>query len=477
MNKVICQRKYIMGRQSNKFESGKMGEILRVALPLMLASSGVAIKIFTDRVMLSHYDGMALAASLSSGVIWFTLFSFWLGFVGYISTFVAQYIGANREWRVGIVVWQGLVLALVGGVCIGSGYFWGESFFRLLGHNSLQIEFEVGYFRIVCPGTVFFIMTSALMTFWSGRGKTWMITVQEILSSAINIVVNYVLIFGDDGLEAIGCGRWGIPDMGIRGAAIGTVISGFSGFTFTFLMFIRKKNRIRYNTLPRKFLFPSLFKRIIRFGLPSGIQACLDVTTFSVFIHLLALMGKQVSIASTIAFTFNSILFIPVSSIGVTAGIFVGQGIGAGNIPLARRAVRNCRYIMFGYVLVIAVLFLTYPYQIMRLFPLTGIADVHSVYKLAEGMLHYILAFILLDGLLILYSGAIKGAGDTRFCMLVITGMGWVLFAIPCYIAVKFFDAGQWTLFQILFGYVCAGAMVLFLRYRSGKWEKMKVIE
>ena len=461
----------------NRFESGNIGEIIRVALPLMLASSGVAIKIFTDRIMLSHYNGLALAASLSSGVVWFALFSFWLGFVGYTSTFVAQYIGAGREWRVGIVVWQGMLLALIGGVFIGSGYFWGGALFRLLGHDLLQREFEIAYFRIVCPGTVFFILTSALMTFWSGRGKTWMITVQELFSSAINIAVNYVLIFGDDGLESLGLGRWGIRDMGIRGAAIGTVASAVAGFCFTFLMFIRKKNRARYNTLPRRFFFPSLLKRVIRFGLPSGIQACLDVTTFGVFIHLLALMGKQVSIASTIAFTFNSIMFIPVSSIGVTAGIFVGQGIGARNISLARRAVKNCLYIMLGYIMVIAGIFLTYPYQIMSFFPLTGIAEVQVVYETAEVMLHYILGFFLLDGMLILFSGAIKGAGDTRFCMFTVTGMGWVFFALPCYIAVKFFTAGPWTLFQILVGYAYMGGIVLFLRYRSGKWEKMKVIE
>ncbi len=466
-----------MNNRSNKFESGNIVEIVKVALPLMLASSGVAIKIFTDRIMLSHYDGLALAASLSSGVIWFTLFSFWLGFVSYISSFVAQYIGANREKRVGIVVWQGLLLSVIGGVFVGSGYFWGEWLFKLLGHNPEQIVFEIPYFRIVCSGTVFFIMTNALMTFWSGRGKTWMITAQELLSSAINIVVNYVLIFGDNGLESIGLGRWGIGDMGITGAAIGTVVSAISGFLFTFLMFIRKKHRLRYNTLPKKFFFVSLFKRVVKYGLPSGIQFCLDVTTFSVFIHLLALMGKEISIASTIAFTFNAILFIPVSSIGITAGIFVGQGVGAGNIPLARRAVKNCFFVMFCYVFIIAAAFLIFPYEIMGFFPLTGTENVLQVYGIAEIMLHYILAFFLLDGTILLFSGAIKGAGDTRFCMYVITGLGWSLFAIPCYIAYTYFNAGPWALFKILFTYVFISGTIFYFRYRGGKWEKMKVIE
>ncbi len=466
-----------MQRGSSKFESGAITEIIRVALPLMVASSGVAIKIFTDRIMLSHFNGLALAASLSAGVVWFTMFSFWLGFVSYISSFVAQYIGANRQKRVGIVVWQGLILALVGGVVVGSGYLWGEWLFTALGHAPAQIAFEIPYFKIVCLGTVFFIMTNALMTFWNGRGQTWMVTLQEILSTLVNIAVNYVLIFGDDGLERLGVGRWGIAQMGISGAAIGTVVSAISGFCFTLIMFLQKKHRKKYNTLPKRFFFISLFKRVIKYGLPSGVQFCLDVTSFGVFIHLLALMGNKISIASTIAFTFNAVLFIPVTSVGVTAGIFVGQGIGAENIELAKRAVKNCLLVMLGYVGVLSIVFLLLPHEIIGLFPLAGTENVAEVYRITEKMLHYILLFFLLDGLMILFSGAIKGAGDTRFCMFVGTGMSWLFFALPCYIAYYYFEAGAWTLWKILLGYGIIGGIVFFSRYRSGKWQKMRVIE
>ncbi len=466
-----------MKNRSNKFESGAILEILRVALPLMIASSGVAIKVFTDRVMLAHYDGLALAASLSAGVIWYTLFSFWLGSVNYVSSFVAQYIGANKEKRVGIVVWQGLFLSLIGGAFIGTGVFWGEWFFNFLGHDPAQIAFEIPYFQIMCGGTVFFVMTNTLMTFWSGRGKTWMVTVQELLSTSVNVVVNYVLIFGDDGLESIGLGRWGVEEMGITGAAIGTIVSGFCGFLFSALMFFRKKHRVRYNTLPKKLFFISLFKRVVRFGMPSGVQLCLDVTSFGIFIHLLALMGNSISIASTIAFTFNAVMFIPVMSIGITSGIFVGQGIGSENIKLAKRATKNCFFVMLGYVSMIAVVFLIFPREIMEFFPLVGVEDVEKVYIITERMLHYIIVFFTFDGILILFSGAIKGAGDTKFSMYVGTGMSWAFFAIPSYIAVSIFDAGPWVLWKILVTYTFIAGGVFYIRYRGGKWEKMRIIE
>ena len=459
----------IMSNNTNKLQTGSTREILKIGIPLMIASSGNALKLFTDRVMLSHYDGLALAASLGAGVIYFTLVCLWLGASSYTSNFVAQYIGANKERRVGLAVWQGVFLSLIGGVVVGSGYFWGEWFFKILGHNPKQMEFEIPYFQILCAGAVFFIMTNALLAFWNGRGKTWMVTAQEAISTTINVGVNYVLIFGNDDL--------GIKAMGVKGAAFGTVISGFCGFLFTFLLFIRKKHRNRYKTLPRRPFNLPIFRRVVRFGLPSGVQFFLDITSFSIFIHLLALMGTTISIASTIAFSLNAILFIPLTSIGVTASIFVAQGIGSSNIKLALQATRNCLNIVIVYIVIMAVLFILFPQELMGLFPLKGTKDTAAVYHAAGKMLQYMLYFFLFDGLFILYNSAIKGAGDTKFSMYIGTLMGWFCFAIPSYIAVKFFDATPWTLWKILVAYVVIAGVTFYLRYRQGKWQKMKIIE
>lgn len=461
-------------------KKGNVLEALRVAMPLIIAASGHAIKLFMDRMMLAHYSGYSLAASLSAGVLVFMLMSLWLGAAGYASSFVAQYTGAGRKDRVGPAIWQGAFLGLFGGMVVACGYFFAEPLFNWLDHEPAQKADEITYFRILCPGSIPFIIHQGLLGFWNGRGKTWAVTALEVFSTGINFIFNYILIFGGHGLERIGISGYDFEPMGIAGAAWGTNIAGISTLCLTIFLLMRRKNREEYNTWPRKKFDYQLFKRLLSFGLPSGIHFVLDVASFSIFIQLLSGMSKEISIASSIAFSVNLIAFIPMTGLGMTAGIFVGQAVGAGRIDLAKRAVRSCLYIILAYMWAMGILFVCFPEIICGLFPMSGIDDpaqVAHIYELAHRMLMYMALFLLFDGMFILYNMAIKGAGDTKFAMWVGVGMAWLLFAIPSYVALHFFDAEVWTLWKILVGYIIIAGFVFYARYRRGKWQRMRVIE
>lgn len=473
-----------MSTQAMSLKTGSVYEALKVAMPLIIASSGHAIKLFTDRVMLSHYDGLALSASLSAGAIWFALLCFWMGTASYASSFVAQYTGAKRADRVGPAIWQAMFLAIIGGVFVGSGYFWGEYLFRAIGHTG-HTEFEITYFKTLCPGAVFFILTNALMSFWNGRGKTWIVTAQEGISTTVNIIVNFVLIFGaagmtfGEGAEMLHIpGIFDIAPQGIFGAAIGTTAAGFSGFLFAIILFLSKKNRTTFNTLPKKKFDLDLFKRLVKFGMPNGIHFILDVAAFCVFINVLSSMGDITSMASTIAFSINAMAFIPMMGIGMTASIFVGQGVGANNIHLAEKAVRSCRVLMFSYMAIMFTIFIFGAEAVCNLFPLNNIsaADTEKTYGQAIVMMQYLAVFLGFDGIAILYNCAIKGAGDTRFSMWLGVAMAWLLFAIPSFVAFKYFDASPWTLWRILVIYMIIASSVFYFRYKNGKWKHMKII-
>ena len=92
------------------------------------------------------------------------------------------------------------------------------------------------------------------------------------------------------------------------------------------------------------------------------------------------------------------------------------------------------------------------------------------------GMLRFIAAYLLFDGMFILYGNAIKGAGDTRFAMIMGAGMAWCLFALPC-IGAYALGASVWVLWYICVGYIMISGLVFYLRYRTGKWKTMRVIE
>ena len=190
-------------------------QVLAIAFPLILSTGSWSVKLFVDRMLLTWYSPEAVAASMPAGILNFALMSIFIGTAGYTNTFVAQYYGAGRYGRIGPAVWQGFYVALIGGVVLLALIPLAEPFFTFVGHDPAVREYETVYFRILCIGATPAIASAAMAGFFSGRGKTWPVMWVNVFGAAVNLVMDYALIFGN----------WGFPELGIRGAAIATVAS------------------------------------------------------------------------------------------------------------------------------------------------------------------------------------------------------------------------------------------------------------
>ena len=446
--------------------TGGLRDVLRVAVPLILASSGHAIRLFADRIMLAWYSQEAISATMPAGLLNFTFMAFFIGTVGYTSAFVAQYIGAGRPREVGSVVWQGILLAVIGGVVVAFSALFAEQIFACMGHApEVQAE-EVRYFRILAVGSVSGIALPALTSFWSGRGKTRVVMGIELFCAAINVVLNIALIFG----------KWGFPEWGIAGAAVGTCTSSFLGLLVGLALFLTRENRAAFSTLPSPILDVSLLRRLIRFGLPNGMQFGLDLLAFNLFIAFLGTYGIVELEAANIAFGLNAMAFIPITGLGIAISVLVGQGIGAEDIAYSRRAVRSGFGIAVIYNGVVIALYLGAPEAIVGIFAREGDAAQAESLIMAQQCLKYIAAFLLLDAIAIVFGHAIRGAGDTYFSLVAGLVVSWGTLALPTFIAIRL-DASFWTLWLILVIHVGLAAAVFFLRYLSGKWQDKRVID
>lgn len=450
--------------------SGSMEDVIRIAIPLILASSSHALKLFTDRVMLSYDSPYALAASLSAGLIHFTLMTFFLGSVTYTETFVAQYIGARETSRVGIAVWQGIYLALLGGLILACGSFVAPPLFYALGDDPALRTYRIGYYRILSTQAVFQLLTATIGSFYSGRGRTWTLFAIEFLTVVVNLVGNWLLIYGNAGF----------PHLGIYGAGIATMFSTMLGTVVIFLLFLHPTNRIGYATWPRKTFDRSLFRRLLHFGIPNGIHLFLDLASFTLFVMLIQDAGAEVGVAATMALSFNAIAFIPMAGIGMTVTILVGQAVGARKISLAERAVTNASILVLGYTTLMVALFLLFPEMLLSIFSFHTLPTSREVQDLAILFLRYIAMYLFFDGLFLIYSGALKGAGDTRYVMWMTVAMSWVFFALPCLFLYRWTGPSLTTvhwLWRFLVGNVVLMGIVFYQRYRGGKWRSMRVIE
>jgi MATE family multidrug resistance protein len=447
---------------------GGYREVLAIAVPLILSTASWSVQHFVDRMFLSWYAPEAIAAAMPAGMVYFSIVSIFMGTAGYASTFVAQYYGAKSYHRIGPALWQGVYVSLLGGLALICLIPFGEGIFRLVGHDELVQQNEVVYFQIICLGGGPYIASYALSGFYSGRGKTWPVMWVNIFTTAVNLILDYALIFG----------RWGFPEMGIKGAGIATVIAGiFSILVFLGLISIRSYNQT-YHTIKGWRPEKELFIRLLRFGFPSGVQFFLEMVSFTAFILLVGRLGTSSLAASNIAFNINTLAFMPMIGSGIAISMLVGQYLGADKPDLAQTSAYSGFHMTFVYMTSIAAAYLLLPDIFVAPFALLADPQEFSeIYRYSIVLLRFVAIYSIFDTMNIIFCSAIKGAGDTRFVMIVTVILSFCVLIIPTYLAIVVFEYGLMISWVFATIYIILLGVSFYLRFIGGKWKTMRVIE
>ena len=447
---------------------GGYREVLVIAIPLILSTATWSIQHFVDRMFLTWYSPETIAAAMPAGMLNFSIISIFMGTAGYVSTFVAQYYGAGRFYRIGPALWQGIYISLVGGLVLLCVIPLAEPTFRLIGHSPEIQKHEVIYFQILCLGGGAYIGSYALSGFFSGRGKTWPVMWVNAATTAVNLVLDYALIFG----------HWGFPELGIRGAAIATVAAGvFSLLVFFILLFAGGNDRI-YHTKKGWRLEKDLLGRLLRFGFPSGVQFFLEIGAFTGFVLVVGRLGTASLAATNIAFNINTLAFMPMIGCGIAISVLVGQYLGAQKPDIAQSAVYSGFHLTFFYMASIAVAYVLLPDLFVA--PFAHQADPEGfaeIYGYSVVLLRFVAVYCLFDTMNIIFCSAIKGAGDTRYVMIMTTVLSVFILVIPVYLTVEVLEAGLMVAWVFATAYVISLGVTFYLRFLGGKWRLMRVIE
>lgn len=424
---------------------------------------------FVDRVFLAWHSLDAVAAAMPGCVLHFTICSLFLGTLNYINTFVAQYEGAQRPDRVGSAIWQGIYLALLASLLVMAMGPLAGPLFDLLGHDPSIRHLEVEYFSWLCYGTAPILLQSALACFYSGRGRTQLIMWVNLAAMALNILFDYLLIFG------IGP----FPEWGIAGAAIGTALASSVSLVMYVVAIWGWADIRRYGLGSGWRLNSELLARMLRFGLPNGVHLFLDVICWTLFIHLMGLMGKEHLAATTLAFNVNNLAFIPMLGIGTAIATLTGKRIGEGQPHLAVRTTWTAFRWTSVYMLACGLAFVLLPELILLPYKL-GLEkpdDFAAVHDRVVMLLRFVAVYSWFDAMTIVFGSSIRGAGDTRFSLLLTAGSGWLLMVVPTWFA------WQYSSDPMFWAWTAATANVLFLgvgfllRFHGGLWQQMRVIE
>lgn len=444
-----------------------LSALLRLAWPLIVSNSFTTIQITIDRLFLSRYDVDAATASVA------TLVVFWLPYVllfttaGYVATFAAQYSGAGRPGRVGPAVWQGLYFSVAAGVAMLALIPLGEPAFRLIGHDAHIQTLEVQFFRCLCWFSLPGLLTATASAFFSGRGQSAVVMLINAAGLVVTAGLDYCWIFG----------HFGFPELGITGAGWATVAGAWVSAAVGLGLMTRARYRQENATLSGWRFDPALFRRLLRYGLPSGAQWALDITAFNAFIVLTGWFGPNELGATGLVLTINNLAFIPMLGVGQAVAILVGRHLGEDRPDLAERMTWLGLLVAAGYMGFVALLYVGAPGLFIG--PFQGDNDPAKWHAIAERvvvLLWFVAAFSVFDAANIVLSFGLRGAGDTVFVSLVSLFLAWPVMVIPTWAAWRY-DWGLYWAWAFASAYICLQASCYLIRFRGGKWKSMRVIE
>ncbi len=445
-----------------------MRELLEVAVPLIISSGSVSLMHVVDRIYLTWWSLDALAAALPAGLSFWAAISLPMGIAVYTNTFVAQYAGAGRKGKLVASVWQGSYLAVFAGLLLLGLIPFTGAIFAWMGHEPAVQLFETQYFSVMLYGAAPMMLAAVLSSFFSGRGRTRVVMAVNLLVALMNVGLDYVLIFGVDGLISPG---------GVRGAATATVIAQTTAAVIFAWLVVKACREDGYPLWEHWPFNRELAGRMLWYGLPNGVQFLVDISAFVVFIGFVGHVGKQELTATNLAFNINSLAFIPMMGLSTAVMTLVGQRIGERKPELAVRTTWLAFLLSSVYMMAWAFLFLALPDVVLA--PYAAFAEIESFAELRPMvvmLLRFIVLYSFFDAMLIVFGASIRGAGDTKFSMLFSFAAGWLLMVLPVWLAARSgalsLQFAWWTvtLYIVVLG---LGFLARFLR---GHWKTMSVI-
>ena len=449
---------------------GGCGQVLKIALPLILSTSAMTIQLFVDRVFLMWYDREAMSAAMLAGILNFTAFSFFLGTAAYVNTFVSQYDGAGRPNRIGAAIWQSIYFSVAAGILMAGLFFFAEPIMNLVGHAESIRSYETTYYKILVIGAMPALLAASMSCFYTGRGKTLVVMWIAIVRTAVNIIFDYALIFGN----------WNMPRLGIAGAAIATVISTIVACMIYLILFFNQKNRRNFATARGWRFDRGLFGRLMRFGIPSGVQFMLDIFGFAMFIVFVGRIDTVSFAATSMTCQINTLSFLPMIGFSIATSTLVGRAIGRNDPALAQRSTYSAAAMTLTYMTLIAAGYWFFPQVFM--YPFKSQADLaqfEAIRPIVEKLLCFVAVYCIFDTGNLIFSAALKGAGDTFFVMVSSTLLNWIVLVIPSCLAITFLKGRQslYVAWFALTSYVSLLAILFLCRFLNGKWKTMRVIE
>ena len=435
--------------------------ILELAWPAILGNLLQTIVSMVDLVMVGRLGAVAVASvGLGGQMLWFLNALVVAVTVG-TTALVARFIGAKKREEAEHVLVQSLMLVLVISFFLtGFWYIFAEKALLLIGASQEVAELGGTYIRIVFLGTpcIFLIFNSEGALRGAGDTKTPM-KVGAVMN-LINVVLNYVLIFG----------KFGFPALGVRGAGIATA-AAFVWASLTYVIIFFSGRFVLRISRKDKFSFDKkTVKRILKIGIPTGVQRITMSGSMIFYVSIIAGFGTTALAAHQIGLRVESLSYMPGFGFAVAATTLVGQNLGAKNPQKAEESGWGAAKLCAVFMGLMGFLMILFPKQMAHLF-----VSEPEVINLAAWYLRIVAVSEPPLALIFTLAGGLRGAGETR-SPLYISIFGLWIFRIPLAyflgVILGWGAIGAWTAMTI--DTFVRGGLYVY-QFKKGKWKEVNV--
>ncbi len=427
-----------------------------VASHLLNLALGIA-----DLKMVGYLGTESQAALVLSGSLIMFLMAIALGTGFATITYVSQHTGGGNHHLARRSAAHALLLGVIlGGIIALISYFLLPEIIGLFKFETDVEAKALAYSQILLSFASFFFLLFMGISIMQGLGDTVTPLILMAFINLLNILLNYLLIFG----------AYGFPEMGIQGAATGTVIARATGTLVIFGLLISGKYRMRLGLKDFRPI-PVEFWNLLRLGVPNSMQAFLRNTNV-LFLYKILSLTYLPTIAITslgVGFHAEALAFVPLIGLFIATGAMVGQNLGAKQPERAEQAAWSSLIIAFCLMLVACIAFLTVPHHIIGFFSDDpAVIRTGSVYLRINAITQIFQSAIVLIG-------ALRGAGDSISPLLAhITG-NWLIRLPLAYYLALYTGLQEWGVWIAMATSSAIECSIYFWLFRRGKWKTMRL--
>ena len=435
---------------------------LKLATPVMLGMLGHTFVAFVDNIMVGQLGTAELAAVSLGNSFMFIAMSIGIGFSTAITPIIAEADSSNNLQQARSGYKSGLFLCTTLGILLFTLVFFSKPLMYLMQQPEEVVALAIPYLDLVAFSLIPLIIFQAIKQFSDGMSMTRYPMYATLLANIVNVVLNYLLIFG----------KFGFPEMGIVGAAYGTLVSRFVMVIYLWALLRYKERSAQIVKNIKFFVLDSLMiKKIINLGSLSAMQMFFEVAIFTAAIWLSGLLGKNPQAANQIALNLSSMTFMVAMGLSVASMIRVGNQKGLQNYKELRRIAFSIFLLGALLATLFAIFFFIFhkslPNIYMDLNDTKNYIDNMEVVSIAADLLLVAAFFQISDSIQVVFLGALRGLQDVKVPTILTFISYWCVGFPVSYILGKEDMYGSFGIWLGLLAGLTTASVLLYIRFNK----------